>query len=154
MRLSAVYLAVLPCHVNRATRWRSFLGTSTMRLTSRLICSAVGLLALVASQASANEDFATWPRLTPEFESTGGGGIMIRGYDPVVTDDKCTTNFTAHEPGANGKVYANAVTFDARAEQGGILCSNGRWRALDGSATGTTPLRVFIKDGIKRRSPG
>jgi hypothetical protein len=103
--------------------------------------------------AQASDDYAKWPLLAPEFESTGGGGIMIRGYDPVVVDGTCKTNFTAHEPGNNGKVHANAVTFDATPAQGGILCSNGRWRALDGSATGTTPLQVFIKDGTKRRSP-
>ncbi len=124
----------------------------------RMICAAA--LCLVTTQVQAQtaqpataEDYAKWPLLTPEFESTGGGGIMIRGYDPVVSGGKCNTNFTAHEPGANGKVYANAVTFEASAVQGGILCADGRWRALDGSATGTTPLQVFIKDGIKRRSP-
>jgi hypothetical protein len=40
-----------------------------------------------------------------------------------------------------------------RAGQGGTLCTNGKWRAADGSASGTTPFRVFIKDGVKRRSP-
>ena len=37
--------------------------------------------------------------------------------------------------------------------QGGTLCDNGKWRAKDGSATGTTPFRVFAKDGGVRRSP-
>jgi hypothetical protein len=118
-----------------------------------LLCITVLCLAASAVDAQTSEDYAKWPLLTAEFESTGGGGIIIRGYDPVITDGKCNTNFTAHEPGANGRVYANAVTFEASTEQGGTLCSNGRWRALDGSATGTTPLRVFIKDGMKRRSP-
>jgi hypothetical protein len=118
------------------------------------LCITAGLLAATSQVfGQAADDFSKWPLLAAEFESTGGGGIMIRGYDPVVTDGKCDTNFTAHEPGASGKVYANAVTFDATPVQGGILCSNGRWRALDGSATGTTPLQVFIKDGVKRRSP-
>ena len=36
---------------------------------------------------------------------------------------------------------------------GGILCTEGRWRAKDGSVQGTTPFRVFIKDGIVRRPP-
>jgi len=45
------------------------------------------------------------------------------------------------------------VEFDAVPAQGGILCTNGKWRARDGSASGTTPYRVFIKDGIKRGSP-
>ena len=37
--------------------------------------------------------------------------------------------------------------------QGGTLCTKGVWRARDGSASGTTPFRVFIKDGVTRRSP-
>lgn len=107
----------------------------------------------MTTAAVAATDYATWPLLTAEFESTGGGGIMIRGYDPVVKGSTCETDFTAHEPGPAGKVYANAVTFDAVPTAGGILCNNGRWRARDGSASGTTPLQVFIKDGVRRRSP-
>jgi hypothetical protein len=45
------------------------------------------------------------------------------------------------------------VEFDAVPAQGGILCTDGKWRAVDGSASGTTPLRVFIKNGVARRSP-
>ena len=119
------------------------------------LCIAL-LAAIVISsamaQAPAQEDFSKWPLLNGDFESTGGGGIIIRGYTPVVKGAICETNFTAHEPGANGKVYANAVTFDASPVQGGTLCANGRWRSLDSSATGTTPLQVFIKDGVMRRS--
>jgi hypothetical protein len=37
--------------------------------------------------------------------------------------------------------------------QGGTLCTNGRWRARDGSASGTTPYQVFFKDGVRRGSP-
>jgi hypothetical protein len=33
---------------------------------------------------------------------------------------------------------------------GGILCTNGKRRAFDGGAQGTTPFRVFYKDGIFR----
>ena len=47
----------------------------------------------------------------------------------------------------------NTIAFDAVPAQGGILCTNGRWRSKDGSASGTTPFRVFIKDGVVRRSP-
>jgi hypothetical protein len=60
------------------------------------------------------------------------------------------TDFTT-EP--NGTVYTTTVEFEARPVQGGILCAEGKWRARDGSSSGTTPLRVFIKDGIARRSP-
>jgi hypothetical protein len=97
------------------------------------------------------EDPSGWPLLTDPFPSTGGGGIMIGGYDPVVDGQYCRTAFTATTP--DGTVYRNMAEFDAVAMQGGILCTNGRWRAADGSAAGTTPFRVFIRDGVKRMSP-
>ena len=75
---------------------------------------------------------------------------MIKGYDPVIVGDKCTTDFSAVEP--NGTTYYNSVEFDAVPTQGGILCTNGEWRSKDGAATGTTPFRVFIKNGIRRSS--
>jgi hypothetical protein len=50
-------------------------------------------------------------------------------------------------------VYYNSVEFETLQVQGGTLCTNGRWRSRDGSASGTTPLRVFIKGGVVRRSP-
>lgn len=103
-----------------------------------------------AAPALAEDNYESWVLLTPEFPSTGGGGFVIKGYNPVVSGATCTTPFTAHGP--DGSVYANIAEFDAVPAQGGILCTNGRWRAVDGSATGTTPLRVFIKDGIARRS--
>ena len=52
-----------------------------------------------------------------------------------------------HRHHAQGRTHYNGVDFDAVPTAGGTLCTNGRWRALDGSATGTTPFRVFIKDG-------
>ena len=69
----------------------------------------------------------------------------------MVAGNKCMTNFTAHGP--DGAVYANVVEFAAVPVAGGTLCTDGTWRALDGSPSGTTPLRVFIKDGVRRRSP-
>ena len=72
---------------------------------------------------------------------------------PVIVGNGCITNFTATEPGSGGKIYYNKVEFDTVAVQGGILCANGRWQALDGTMSGTTPFRVFIKDGVVRRSP-
>ena len=93
----------------------------------------------------------TWEPLKAEFPSTGGGGIVIRGYDPVVAGALCRTDFQAVEP--NGTIYRNEVEFDAVPTAGGILCTNGRWRAKDGGASGTTPFQVFIKDGVKRGSP-
>jgi hypothetical protein len=123
-----------------------------MPLPTRLIAILLGAAtALALLPASAQENYGSWAILVNPFESTGGGGIMIGEYNPVVVGDKCRTNFTATEPG--GKVYYNMVEFDAVPVQGGILCTNGKWRAADGSASGTTPFRVFIKDGVRRRSP-
>jgi hypothetical protein len=116
-----------------------------------VLAAASAVLLLAIAGASAQESYASWELLENPFESTGGGGIMIGGYDPVIVGDKCRTDFTATEPG--GKVYYNKVEFDAMPVQGGTLCTNGKWRAVDGSASGTTPFRVFIKDGVKRRSP-
>ena len=118
-----------------------------------IILAALISLPLAGAQAqnSTSEKYETWPLFQSEFESTGGGGIIIRGYDPVITGNLCRTEFTATEPG--GTIYHNSVEFDAVPEQGGILCTNGRWRSKDGSATGTTPFKVFFKDGVRRRSP-
>lgn len=117
-----------------------------------IIGRVVLMAGLIGAHAvAAQENFESWAPIKPLFESTGGGGVMIGGYDPVVRDGKCFTDFTATEP--TGKVYYNTVEFDAVATNGGILCANGKWRARDGSANGTTPYRVFIKDGVKRGSP-
>jgi hypothetical protein len=45
-----------------------------------------------------------------------------------------------------------AMASAAMPAQGGTLCHNGKWRAFDGSATGTMPYRVFFKDGVFRGS--
>ena len=45
---------------------------------------------------------------------------------------------------------ANVAEFEAVAEQGGMLCRNGQWRAFEGGAKGTTPFRFFFKDGVFR----
>lgn len=113
--------------------------------------AAAAFLSLTMATAFAEENYARWAPLQTPFESTGGGGIMIGGYDPITVSDKCRTDFTATEPG--GKVYTNKIEFDAVQVQGGILCTNGKWQAIDGSMSGTTPFKVFIKDGIRRRSP-
>jgi hypothetical protein len=87
----------------------------------------------------------------PRFGSTGGGGVIIDEYHPVVIGDRCVTRFTATLP--DGQVFPNYALFDAVPTAGGILCTNGRWGAVDGSATGTTPYRVFIREGVIRRAP-
>lgn len=111
---------------------------------------AIAMYALPTA-GSAQEDYTGWAQLVTPFESTGGGGIMIGGYNPIAVTDKCRTDFTATEPG--GKVYYNTIEFDVVPTQGGVLCTNGKWTARDGSMSGTTPFRVFIRDGIVRRSP-
>lgn len=111
----------------------------------------VALLALPAAAQAPAEDFAAWPPLQDPFPSTGGGGIMIAGYRPVVAGAVCTTDFEAVEP--NGTRHRNTVVFDAVPAQGGILCTNGRWRSLTGDAAGTTPFRVFIRGGVIRGHP-
>lgn len=123
----------------------------------KLLFGAVLLLPLAlgqhAAQAGAqmSETFDHWAKHVPNFPSTGGNGIMIGEYRPVVQGDTCSTDFTASEPG--GKVYRNRVVFDAVPTQGGILCTNGRWHSLENDAKGTTPFRVFIRDGVTYASP-
>jgi len=112
---------------------------------------AAALIALAVSGAAAQDNYASWPVLKSTFPSTGGGGITIKGYDPVITGNKCVTTFMATDPA--GAVYFNVVEFEAVAAQGGTLCSNGKWRSFDNSASGTTPFRVFFKDGVFRGQP-
>jgi hypothetical protein len=119
-----------------------------------LAASLIAGLALATVSASAEEKYERWPVLRSTFPSTGGGGIMIKGYDPVITGGKCVTTFMAVEPGDNPKVYPNVIEFEAVQVQGGTLCRNGQWRSFEGGATGTTPYRVFFKDGVFRGSPG
>ena len=119
----------------------------------RRLAGSAAFACLAIGNAAAQQNYESWAPLVNPFESTGGGGIMIDEYRPLVVGDRCLTNFTATEPGPGGKVYYNKVEFDAVAIEGGILCTNGRWQALDNSMSGTTPLRVFIKDGVIRRSP-
>ena len=117
----------------------------------RTTAAAAVMAALLSVAVAQAESYENWAPLKTPFESTGGGGIMIGGYDPIAVSDKCRTDFTATEPG--GKVYDNTIEFDIVRVQGGVLCTNGQWRAKDGSMEGTTPFRVFIKDGVVRRSP-
>ena len=99
------------------------------------LAAASALMALTVTGTAAQENYESWALLQSTF----------------IVGNKCVTNFTATEP--SGKIYYNMVEFDAVPAQGGILCTDGKWRAVDGSASGTTPLRVFIKDGVSRRSP-
>ena len=126
-----------------------------MTILVKAVAAAV-LIAVAASAAQAQEkeeNYASWPPLQSTFESTGGNGIMIKGYDPVILRNKCVTTFMAVTPAPDVNVYFNVIEFEAMQVQGGTLCANGKWRAMDGSATGTTPFRMFFKDGVFRRSP-
>ena len=118
-------------------------------LAALALATAVTLFKI--PEGLAEENYESWAVLVNPFESTGGGGVMIGEYNPVIVGSKCVTNFTATLP--DGKVYHNVVEFETVQVQGGTLCTNGAWRARDGSASGTTPFRVFIKDGVTRRSP-
>lgn len=116
-----------------------------------MIPRALVVIAFVASPGLARgEDMLSWPRLESTFPSTGGGGIVIKGYDPVITGGKCITTFMAVEPGDNPAVYPNIVEFEAVSTADGVLCTNGKWRSFDGTANGTTPFRIFFKDGVFR----
>ena len=117
-------------------------------LTAAALASA---LYLAPAGAQLAETFDHWPKHVPSFPSTGGGGIMIGEYRPVVHGNTCGTDFTATEP--SGKVHRNRVVFDAVPTQGGILCTNGKWQSLESDAKGTTPFRVFFRDGIAYASP-
>lgn len=120
----------------------------TLALAAAGLCAAI--LTAIAQPA---EDYNAWPVLQNPFESTSGGGVMIDDYRPIVQGVYCRTDFTVRLPAPNSEPLRNEVEFDAIPTAGGVLCTNGRWRAKDGSASGTTPFRVFIKDGITRRPP-
>ena len=94
-----------------------------MRMAAALIA-----LGLTTAPALAQEDFSTWRLHVPKFESTGGGGVMIGEYNPVISGDKCSTEFTATLP--DGKVYYNTrgVRRSARARRHPV-----HQRALEGA---------------------
>jgi hypothetical protein len=114
-------------------------------------CLAAALVA-PAVPGAAQENYESWPVLKSTFLSTGGNGIVIKGYDPVIVGGKCVTTFMAVTPDAEPKVYANFIEFEAVPAAGGTLCQNGKWRAFEGGASGTTPFRIFFKDGVFRGS--
>ncbi len=132
---------------------RSFTDSDVARLRRQLLLAAAAftIVLTLGTALSASEDYGSWEVLQDPFPSTGGNGIMIKGYRPVLVGDTCVTQFSAVEP--SGAEYHNIVEFVATPTQGGHLCTDGKWRSADGSSSGTTPLRVFLKDGVTRRSP-
>src|SRR5262249_13256673 len=114
--------------------------------------TAILIFALASGHAQDKmENYSAWPVLKSTFPSTGGNGVMIKGYDPVITGAKCVTTFMAALP--SGEVYFNVVEFDAVPAQGGTLCIVCKWRWFDVKSSGTTPYRVFFKDGLFRGAP-
>jgi hypothetical protein len=113
-----------------------------------LIAALCGLAVQAQSATAADDDYESWPQLKSTFPSTGGGGFTIKGYDPVLTQGKCITTFMAVPEGKDPAVSINVVEFEAVAVAGGTLCRSGKWRSFDGSASGTTPYRLFLKDGV------
>jgi hypothetical protein len=114
---------------------------------------ALHIVGLFAGAASAQDNFDSWAPLKSTFPSTGGNGIIIKGYDPVITGGKCITTFMAVAPGADPAVYPSLIEFDAVPMAGGTLCQNGKYRSFDGTSSGTTPYRVFFKNGAFYGSP-
>lgn len=112
------------------------------------ILTLAALLFATAAQAQ-TENYASWPVLKSTFPSTGGGGITIKGYDPVIVGAKCVTTFMAVEEN-NKAAYPNVIEFEAVAANGGTLCREGKWRAFEGGASGTTPFRLWFKEGVWR----
>ena len=124
-----------------------------MTRIAALAMAALALAATARDALAAEEAYESWPLLQSTFPSTGGGGITIKGYDPVISKGKCVTTFMAVEAGPDPAIYPNLIEFEAVPVAGGILCRNGKWRAFEGGATGTTPYQLFFKDGRFRGSP-
>jgi hypothetical protein len=98
----------------------------TMKTLILCTLAALALPVSVRAQTVAQtpENYDSWPRLRSEFPSTGGGDIVIKGYDPVIVGGKCVTDFSAHTP--DGKAHYNVVEFEIVAVAGGTLCTNGK----------------------------
>jgi hypothetical protein len=142
----AAHAAPAPPAPHSGFGWRAALAvlvTANAMLLAATVYSA-------ATPDPANPD--SWERLPERFESTGGGGWMIEEYRPVVSGQSCVTDFVAVAPDGTQR-FANTVSFSATPHLGGTMCTNGEWRARDGSGSGTTPIRLFIKDGVVRRAP-
>ena len=123
--------------------------TAIMLAAAFMLAACLALAGSIIS-ALAQSGPATWPVLPETFESTGGGGWMITEYRPVVDGAICKTDFVTVSPDAKDRFPAT-VQWTAIPRDGGIYCTEGKWRTKDGSGSGTTPLEVFIKDGVVRR---
>jgi hypothetical protein len=124
-----------------------------MLLMRALAIAALALAVTATPGRAADDNYASWPVLRSTFPSTSGNGIIIKGYDPVITGNKCVTTFMAVESGPNPNYYPSLIEFEAVPAQGGTLCQNGKWKPFGGAEGGTTPYRVFFKDGVFYGSP-
>jgi hypothetical protein len=119
-------------------------------------CAAASVLGLAMAGALAQENYESWPLLRSTFPSTGGGGIMIKGYDPVIVGSKCVTTFMAVEPGPDVKVHYSIVEFDATPAQGGNPLPRGqmarrRWQRLgDDAVPRILQGRCFPRRAVRR----
>ena len=55
--------------------------------------------------------------------------------------------------GVLARLAESSIEFEAVPARDGTLCQNGKWRAFDGGASGTTAFRVFFKNGVIRGFP-
>ena len=123
--------------------------TAFMLAAAFALAACLALAGTIVS-ALAQSGPANWPVLPETFESTGGGGWMITQYRPVVDGATCRTDFATISPDGKDR-YPATVQWTAIPRDGGIYCAEGKWRTKDGTGSGTTPLEVFIKDGVVRR---
>ena len=62
-------------------------------LPAKISCLAfLAIVGALTLPAAAQENYESWEPLKNPFPSTGGGGIMIGEYRPVVMGDKCRTD--------------------------------------------------------------
>ena len=87
------------------------------KVASAVLALATAVTLFKIPEGLAEENYESWAVLKNPFESTGGGGVMIGEYNPVIVGSKCVTNFTATLP--DGKVYHNVVEFEIVQVQGG-----------------------------------
>ena len=75
---------------------------------SRVAVAAI-LGPLAMAPTSAQENYESWAPLQTPFESTGGGGIMIGGYDPVIGQRQVPHRFHGHRARRQGLLQQGRV---------------------------------------------
>ena len=112
-----------------------------MNIRRRIAVAAATFMVLALPGAQAQEkqeNYASWPPLQSTFRIDRRQRHHDQGLRPGDhCATRCVTTFMAvdaRRPIVN--VYFNVIEFEATSVQGGTLCANGKWRAMDGSATG------------------